>query len=77
VLSGVAGEINPQPILGKSITLQGIYVGSKEMFEAMNQAIAHHQLKPTIDRIFDFTEAQEAYQYMKSGSHFGKIVIRV
>ncbi|MEN9518831.1 MAG: hypothetical protein RLZZ381_1419 [Cyanobacteriota bacterium] len=77
VLSGAAGEINPQPILGKSITLQGIYVGSREMFEAMNRAIAHHQLKPTIDRIFDFTEAKEAYQYMKSGSHFGKIVIRV
>ncbi|MGL4621059.1 MAG: zinc-dependent alcohol dehydrogenase family protein, partial [Chroococcidiopsis sp.] len=77
VLSGVAGEINPQPILGKSITLQGIYVGSKEMFEAMNLAIAHHQLKPAIDRVFDFTEAKEAYQYMKSGSHFGKIVIRV
>ena len=75
VLSGVAGEINPQPILGKSIALQGIYVGSREMFEAMNRASAHHQLKPVIDRVFEFTEAKEAYQYMKSGSHFGKVVI--
>ena len=77
VLSGVAGEINPQPILGKSIALQGIYVGSREMFEAMNRAIAHHQLKPAIDRVFEFTEAKEAYQYMKSGSHFGKVVIQL
>ena len=77
VLSGAGGEINPQPILGKSIALQGIYVGSREMFEAMNKAIAHHQLKPAIDRVFDFAGVKEAYQYLKSGSHFGKIVIRL
>lgn len=77
VLSGVAGEVNPQPLLGKSVTLQGIYVGSREMFEAMNRAITHNQLKPSIDRVFAFTEAKEAYQYLKSGSHFGKVVIRL
>lgn len=77
VLSGFAGEINPQPILGKSITLQGIYVGSREMFEAMNRAIAQAQLQPVIDRVFPFTEAKAAYQYLQSGSHFGKVVIQV
>lgn len=77
VLSGLEGEINPQPLLGRSITLQGIYVGSREMFEAMNLAIAHHQLKPIIDRTFPFTEAKAAYQYLKSGSHFGKVVIQL
>ena len=77
VLSGFGGEINPQPLLGKSITSQGIYVGSREMFEAMNRAIAHHQLKPIIDRTFPFTEAKAAYQYLKSGVHFGKVVIQL
>jgi NADPH:quinone reductase-like Zn-dependent oxidoreductase len=77
VLSGFGGEINPQPLLGKSITLQGIYVGSREMFAAMNRAIAHHQLKPIIDRTFTFTEANEAYQYLKGGSHFGKVIIQL
>lgn len=77
VLSGFGGEINPQPLLGKSITLQGIYVGSREMFEAMNQAIAYHQLKPIIDRTFPFAEAKSAYQYLKSGSQFGKVVIQL
>jgi NADPH:quinone reductase-like Zn-dependent oxidoreductase len=77
VLSGFGGEINPQPLLGKSITLQGIYVGSREMFEAMNRAIAHHQLKPIIDCTFPFGEAKAAYHYLKSGSHFGKVVIQL
>ncbi|MFH7029513.1 MAG: zinc-binding dehydrogenase [Heteroscytonema crispum UTEX LB 1556] len=34
-------------------------------------------MKPTIDRTFAFTEAKEAYQYLKSGSHFGKVVIQL
>jgi NADPH:quinone reductase-like Zn-dependent oxidoreductase len=77
VLTGFTGAINPQPILGKSITLQGIYVGSREMFEAMNQAIAQAQLKPVIDRTFAWEDARAAYDYLQSGSHFGKVAIRV
>lgn len=77
VLTGFAGQINPQPILGKSIALQGIYVGSREMFEAMNRAIAQSELKPVIDRVFPFAEARAAYDYLQSGSHFGKVVIRL
>jgi NADPH:quinone reductase-like Zn-dependent oxidoreductase len=77
VLSGSRGEINPIPILQKSIRLQGIYVGSRAMFESMNRAIAQAQLKPVIDRVFPFTEVRSAYEYLQSGSHFGKVVIRL
>ncbi|WP_392533123.1 NAD(P)-dependent alcohol dehydrogenase [Nostoc sp. C117] len=75
VLSGRGNEIDPMPILFKSLTVQGIYVGSREMFEVMNQTIQQHQIKPIIDRVFPFTEAREAYRYLKSGAHFGKVVI--
>jgi NADPH:quinone reductase-like Zn-dependent oxidoreductase len=61
--------------LAKSVTLQGLYVGSVEMFEAMNRAIDLHRLKPVIDRVFSLAEAPEAYRYLKSGVHFGKVVI--
>jgi NADPH:quinone reductase-like Zn-dependent oxidoreductase len=76
VLTG-AGEVDPRPILVKSIRLQGIYVGSREMFEAMNRAIAANGLKPVVDRLFAFEESAEAMRYQESGAHFGKIVIRV
>jgi NADPH:quinone reductase-like Zn-dependent oxidoreductase len=75
VLSG--GEVNPTPMLMKNVRVQGIYVGSRAMFEAMNRAIALHQLRPVIDRVFPFDEAVEALRYLESGAHFGKIVIRV
>ena len=47
------------------------------MFEAMNRAIAANRIKPVIDKVFDFADAQAAYHHMASGAHFGKIVIRV
>ncbi|MBD2504022.1 zinc-dependent alcohol dehydrogenase family protein [Anabaena azotica] len=75
LLSGKGNAIDPMPILFKSLTVQGIYVGSREMFEAMNQVISQHQLQPIIDRVFPFTEAPAAYSYLQSGAHFGKVVI--
>lgn len=76
VLSGVGGDISTVSILMKNVRVQGIYVGSREMFEAMNRAIALHKLHPIVDRVFPFESAPEALRYMESGSHFGKVCIR-
>jgi NADPH:quinone reductase-like Zn-dependent oxidoreductase len=77
VLAGGGGQVNPLPILMKNVRVQGIYVGSREMFEAMNRAIALHKLRPVVDRVFAFEEIREALRYMESGGHFGKIGIRL
>jgi NADPH:quinone reductase-like Zn-dependent oxidoreductase len=71
------GELNPYPLLGKSGRISGIYVGSREMFQNMNAAISASGMRPIIDHTFDFGNAKEAYRYMESNNHFGKIVIRV
>lgn len=71
-----AGEFNPIPIFMKGIRMQGIFVGARAMFEAMNAKIVETKLKPVIDRTFEFDEARDALEYMKSGSHFGKIVVK-
>jgi NADPH:quinone reductase-like Zn-dependent oxidoreductase len=76
VLTG-AGEANPLPAVMKNIRIQGIYVGSREMFEAMNSAVTFNQLHPVIDRVFSFEETKEAFGHMESGAHFGKVVIRL
>ncbi len=74
-LSGGGVELSPVPILMKSIRVQGIFVGSREMFEAMNRAIVAHRMRPVVDRVFGFEEARAAMRYMESGAHFGKVVI--
>ena len=71
------GEIDPLPVMGKSIRLQGIYVGSRTMFDSMNKAISVHQMRPAIDRQFEFEDARAAYHHMRGTAHFGKIVIGV
>jgi NADPH:quinone reductase-like Zn-dependent oxidoreductase len=76
VLSG-GGEINPMPILMKGVRLQGIFVGSRNMFEAMNRAIETNLIRPIIDRVFPFEQASEALSHLESGAHFGKVVINV
>ncbi|WP_165233028.1 zinc-dependent alcohol dehydrogenase family protein [Aquisphaera insulae] len=76
VLTGL-GEVNPTAILMNSIRVQGVYVGSRAMFEAMNRAIAGRGLFPVIDRVFPFEESVEALEYLESGKHLGKVVIRI
>jgi NADPH:quinone reductase-like Zn-dependent oxidoreductase len=76
LLTGFGGEFNPLVVLFKSVCFQGIRVGSREMFEAMNRAIAAAQLRPVIDHTFPFAEAPDAYRYLESGAHFGKVCIR-
>jgi NADPH:quinone reductase-like Zn-dependent oxidoreductase len=69
-------DFDPRTILMKGVRVQGIFVGSRRMFEDLNSALEASGLKPVIDKSFAFTEAREALHYMESGSHFGKIVIK-
>jgi NADPH:quinone reductase-like Zn-dependent oxidoreductase len=69
--------MNPVMIMRKSIRLQGIYVGSRAMFERMNRAIEQAALEPVIDRRFAFADARDAYHAMRAAGHFGKLVITI
>lgn len=71
------GEINPTTVLRRNLTLRGIYVGSRQMFEAMNRAVELHNIHPVIDRVFGFEQAKEAYRRLQSQAHVGKVVIRI
>ncbi len=76
-LSGGATELNPGLIFARRANVQGISVGSTQMFMAMNRAIEANAIKPVIDKVFAFADVQAAYKHMASGAHFGKIVIRL
>ncbi len=73
------GFARPEPSLTepKKLRVEPIFVGSRVMFEEMNQAITQHRLKPVIDRVFPFEQAREALGYLQDGAHFGKVVISV
>jgi NADPH:quinone reductase-like Zn-dependent oxidoreductase len=76
VLAG-GGEIDPRFIFVKQARIQGIYVGSRHMFEQMNRAIAAAGMRPVIDRVFALGDVRAAYEYLESGAHVGKVCIAV
>ena len=75
VLSGRDEGVNVMPVLQKSLHLDGVYVGSRAMFERMIAAFEANQLKPIVDRVFSLSEYRAAFEHMGDGRHFGKIVL--
>ncbi len=81
---GLLGALGGRPqgasdlsaMIGTNAIVKGITSGSRRMLEDLLRACAARGLKPRIDRVFDFEQAVEAYQYLESGSHVGKVVIR-
>ena len=72
-----SGEFSPINVFMKAIRMQGVFTGSRYMFEEMNRAIKLAKLRPVIDKTFAFDEVRNALRYMESGSHFGKIVVKI
>lgn len=77
VLAGRVQPINLVPVLMQHIRVQGIIVGSREMFEEFTRAVALHELRPVIDQVFDFDDAPRAFEALGQAEHVGKICIRV
>lgn len=77
VLAGAALELRLTAIQMRMLRVQGLLVGHRDSFEAMNRALAHHRLRPVVDRVFPLEEARAAFEHMQAGAHFGKIVVRV
>ena len=76
IVAGAGDAFNPAALIGNSAKLQGLSVGSRDMFEAMCRAIDLHKISPVVDKVFPFTEAKAAFSAMAGGEHFGKIVLQ-
>lgn len=77
VLTGAASQIKTQKFLLTGAHVNGIFVGSRAMFEALCRALDVNGIVPVVDRVFPFSEARAAYEYFESQAHFGKVVIAV
>lgn len=75
VLTGAQGPVDVYALVRKAIHVHGVFVGSGHMFRQAVRAIEHSDIEPVVDRVFDFAQAPEAYEYLGSGQHFGKVVV--
>ncbi|KAI0337720.1 NAD-P-binding protein [Trametopsis cervina] len=78
-LAGTDADMSgvPMKTLFKACMLRGVLIGSRTQFEDMNRLISGRKLKPVVDKVFSFDEAQAAYEYLESQKHVGKVVIKV
>lgn len=77
VLEGGGGPGPLTRALMNLVRLQGVFVGPREAFERMLRAMEAAELRPVLDRSFAFDELPAALSYLKSGAHFGKVVLEV
>ena len=75
VVGGIGQGFNPAVLIGNSAKVQGLSVGSRDMFEAMCRFITLKRIEPVVDKVFPWTEAAAALEAMAGGEHFGKIVL--
>ncbi len=75
ILTGFSQALNFGAMIGTSARLQGVSVGSREMFEAMCRAMEVGKIAPVVDKVYPWTEAKAAFAAMRAGEHFGKIVL--
>lgn len=76
VVAGGTEGVHPGALISNSARLQGLSVGSRDMFEAMCRAIELHHIEPVVDKVYPWTEAAAAFAAMQGGEHFGKIVLQ-
>jgi NADPH:quinone reductase-like Zn-dependent oxidoreductase len=75
-VGGLEGAgVNPLSVLMGVLSVRGINVGSREHFLNLLDHFAVTKVKPVVDRTFPLEKAVDAYKYVESGSHFGKVVI--
>jgi len=77
VLAGVDSSINTIDMIMRQLTIRGILMESTEELRTFSRACEAAKLQPCIDRMFSFDETSQAYGYLQSQKHIGKVVIRV
>lgn len=75
ILTGRTQEIDVTQIFSANVRIEGISVGSRAMFGAMNSAIEAHRITPVIHARYSFAQASEAFAALGAAGHFGKIVL--
>ncbi|HEY5072565.1 MAG TPA: NAD(P)-dependent alcohol dehydrogenase [Caulobacteraceae bacterium] len=75
ILAGFVKDLNIAAIFAANAVIHGVTVGSREHFESMTRAIEANAIRPVIDKRFSLEQVRDAFETMKAGAHFGKIVL--
>lgn len=77
LVGGLDVTINLAEIFQKNLRLDGIETGSRSMLEAMIAWMEEKRIHPVVDRVFSFDQSSDAFRYLQSGKHMGKVCIKL
>lgn len=86
-IRGFSAEVNFAPLLMKRLTLTGSTLRAQsfaqktvmaaEIREHIYPYLENGSIKPVVDRVFELADVASAHDYMQSGAHMGKIILRM
>lgn len=75
--NGVPSKLDLHRMFWNQITLQGSTMGNDDEFNLMVDFVNQLQLQPIIDSVRPFSEVISAFDEMKAGKQFGKLVLSI
>jgi len=75
--SGNITNISTRLLYWKQLSIFGSTMGTRDEFLSMLDFVESRKLKPVIDSTFKLDQLPQAIERMKSGEHFGKIILRI
>jgi NADPH:quinone reductase-like Zn-dependent oxidoreductase len=61
----------------RRLRVDTVYVGNARQLQALADMMGRAAVHPVVDHLFEFESAPEAYECLRHGDHFGKVVIRL
>lgn len=74
---GLPKALNMRQIFWNQLEILGSTMGSDEDFQLMTAFVNQHKIIPIIDKAFPFAAADLAFERMRTGQQFGKIIVQV
>ena len=75
--AGNINGLNPSVIFNKQLHIMGSLMGTASEFKSMLELYTKYELRPVIDSEFHLKDFSNAFEYMRTGDHFGKIILKI
>lgn len=75
--AGNISEISTRLLYWKQLSIHGTTMGTRDEFLSMLDFLESRNIKPVMDQTFPLSKVNEAFERMKQGSHFGKIILDI
>lgn len=72
---GNPGQLDMRKLFWNQLRLIGTTMGTDEDFAAMLALVTSKKLIPVVDRVYPLAEAEKAFDRMRAGDQFGKLVL--